>query len=124
MIIRRWRAVADDVAGYLGHFRRHVLPALRHLKGFRGAIVLRRDADSLIEIEVLTRWDSMTAIRRFAGDHAERAVVEPEATAVLRRFDRRVRHFEVALDAAFDSGSTRQRPSRRRTPKRNRARPR
>ena len=115
MIVRRWRALADNTAGYLAHFRRRVLPALQHISGFRGAMILRRIAYDAIEIEVLTFWDSMGAIHRFVGEHAERAVVESEARAVLRRFDRRVRHFEVMLDAGCDSASTR----RRRTLKRS-----
>jgi hypothetical protein len=41
----------------------------------------------------------MAAIRRFAGDIIDRAVVEPAAKAVLTRFDSRVRHFDVVLDA-------------------------
>jgi len=35
------------------------------------------------------------SIRAFAGEHVERAVVEPEAAAVLTRFDQEVRHYEV-----------------------------
>ena len=115
MIVRRWRAVADNAAPYLAHFRRRVLPTLRHVRGFRGAMVLRHIADDAIEIEVLTLWDSMGAIRGFAGDDAERAVVEPEGRAALRRFDRRVRHFEIMLDAGFDSASTRRRPTLKRS---------
>lgn len=99
MIARRWRARASDARGYLRHFRRRVLPELRKLRGFQGAMVVRRDAARGIEIEVLTFWDSMGAIRRFAGRDAERAVVEPQARALLRRFERRVRHFRIAVDA-------------------------
>jgi heme-degrading monooxygenase HmoA len=99
MIIRRWHAVADDQRGYLAHFRRKVLPALRSVNGFEGALVLRRRTGTQVEIEVLTFWRSMSAIRRFAGHDIERAVVENEAKTVLRSFSRRVQHFEVMLDA-------------------------
>ena len=44
---------------------------------------------------VQTLWDSMDAIRTFAGPHPERAVVEPAAAAVLLRFDKPVDHYEV-----------------------------
>jgi heme-degrading monooxygenase HmoA len=115
MIVRRWRAVAENTAPYLAHFRRCVLPALRQVRGFRGAMVLRRMVPDAIEIEVLTLWDSMSAIHRFAGDNTERAVVEPEARAVLRRFERSVRHFEVMLDAASDYVSMRRRPTAKRS---------
>lgn len=40
-------------------------------------------------------WESMDAIRRFAGDEPERAVVEPEARAVLKTYDDFVSHYEV-----------------------------
>jgi hypothetical protein len=39
----------------------------------------------------------MEAVRRFAGDEPERAVVEPAARAVLSDFDESVRHYEVVL---------------------------
>ena len=124
MIMRRWRALAADEAGYLVHFRHRVLPALRRIRGFRGAMVLRSVVNGGIEIEVLTLWRSMEAIYRFAGDNANHAVVEPEARAILRRFDPTVRHFEVILDAVSESAkspqlrprSARSRPTRGRAP--------
>jgi hypothetical protein len=53
--------------------------------------VLRRKEEFL----VITFWESMGAIRRFAGEDPERAVVEPEARAVLAEFDDVVLHYEV-----------------------------
>jgi heme-degrading monooxygenase HmoA len=121
MIIRRWQAVAGDERGYRTHFRRRVLPELRAIRGFEGALLLVRQASGLppqprekrkhrleacpttaarrVEIEVLTFWRSMGAIRRFAGDNVELAVVEDGAKAVLQTFAKRVRHYEVVLDA-------------------------
>jgi heme-degrading monooxygenase HmoA len=55
-----------------------------------------------VEFLVLTLWESMEAIRAFAGDQPERAVVEPEARAALVRFETTVAHYEVL--AAPDSG--------------------
>jgi heme-degrading monooxygenase HmoA len=65
------------------------------LPGFHGLYLLSREVHNEIEYEVLTIWESMDAIRAFAGDQSERAVVEPEAATVLTRFDRDVRHYEV-----------------------------
>lgn len=98
MIVRRWRATAGDERKYLRHFRRRVLPGLMRIAGFNGVLILRRRRKATIGLEVLTFWTSMASIRRFAGGDADKAVVEPEAKAVLRRFDRRVRHYNVALD--------------------------
>ena len=99
MIVRRWCATADNERRYISHFRRRVLPQLRRFAGYRGALVIRRPLEAGIGIEVLTFWASMASIREFAGDHADRAVVEEEAKAVLKRFDSRVQHFDVVLDA-------------------------
>lgn len=40
----------------------------------------------------------MDAIRAFAGDDVESAVVEPEAVAALVSFDRTVQHYEVVQE--------------------------
>ena len=94
MIARLWRGSAADAANadaYQRHVTTQVLPALRGIDGHRGARVLRRDREFI----VITFWESMDAIRRFAGADAERAVVEPEAQAVLSEYDERVSHYEV-----------------------------
>jgi len=76
-----------------------VAPQLKRIPGFRGVILLRRDRGDLVELQVLTRWESMDAIRKFASDDPELAVVEAEAQAVLVEFDRRVTHLDVVFDA-------------------------
>lgn len=78
-----------------------VRPHLESTRGFLGAAVERVKADGGIEIVVVTRWESMDAIKAFAGEDIDLAVVEPEARAVLSRFDDRVRHIELADGQAF-----------------------
>lgn len=98
MIARLWRAAAPTPAAadaYQRHVTTQVFPALRAIAGHRGAQVLRREEGARAEFLVLTFWDSMDAIRRFAGADPERAVVEPEARAVLAGYDDFVRHYEV-----------------------------
>lgn len=100
MIVRAWRGYAspDNPDAYPDHFRRNVMPELRAVDGFLGARLMRSDNAGEIEFLVHTRWRSMEAIRAFAGDDAERAVVEPEAVRALVRYDERVRHYEVVED--------------------------
>ena len=97
MIIREWRARAplSLAHAYPQHFHARVLPELSHVPGFRGAWLTQRRVGESMEFLVLTRWDSMEAIRGFAGADAEKAVVEPAAQAVLSSFDSHVRHYEV-----------------------------
>jgi len=57
--------------------------------------LLRRAVEGAVELVVLTLWESMEAVRKFAGKEPEKAVVEPEARAVLTSFDDSVTHFEI-----------------------------
>ena len=77
------------------HFVDAVLPKLKALPGFCGALLLRRLDGDEIEFVVQTHWESMHAIERFAGARPEVAVVEPAARAALKSFDATVRHYEV-----------------------------
>jgi len=95
MIVRTWRAQAANPAAYVEYFWRSVLPNLRRVPGFLGATLLKADHGDTVEFLVLTKWVSLEAIRGFAGNDVERAVVEPEAVTALTSFDRTVRHYEV-----------------------------
>jgi heme-degrading monooxygenase HmoA len=97
MIVRTWRGRASSVnaPAYVRHFQGNVLPELRGIAGFRGALLLRDQRGEEVEFFVLTKWASMDAVRSFAGDDVERAVVEPEGVAALTSFDPNVRHYEV-----------------------------
>jgi heme-degrading monooxygenase HmoA len=101
MIIREWRGCAhpSKADAYPKHFREKVIPELRHIPGFIDAQLGRRQLDDKIEFLVLTRWQSMDAIRAFAGMDVDQAVVEPGAVAALIEFDRSVWHYEVVEDA-------------------------
>jgi heme-degrading monooxygenase HmoA len=63
-----------------------------------GFTVLERVEHGRVEFLLMTRWDNMDAIRAYAGHKAEHAVVEPEAQALLDRFDQHAKHYVVALE--------------------------
>jgi len=97
MVARIWkaRAAAEQALRYRKHFLENVLPELRTKAGFREAKLLSSEQGRATEFVVLTFWDSMEAVRSFAGEDAEAAVVAPEAAALLEDYDRRVRHYAV-----------------------------
>lgn len=99
MITRLWSAKTSQPGSrdYLDHFHNVVLPELRKLPGYAGSTVLTRVVNGEVEILVATVWHSRESIQQFAGGDLEDAVVAPEAAAILSDYDRRVRHFEVAL---------------------------
>ena len=96
----RAAASHDGAKAYEAHFSTTVLPHLRHTDGFSGAYVLEREQEGEVALEVLTMWESLDAVRAFAGADIEAAVVEPEARAVLARFDSRVSHHAIAINVA------------------------
>ncbi len=98
-ILRRWSARTSEarLPKYLEHFSKNVLPELRRVPGYLGAIVSIRRVESEVEIFVETTWRSLDSIRNFAGPDLETAVIAPEAAALLTDFDRRVHHSEIAV---------------------------
>ncbi|HEX6677127.1 MAG TPA: antibiotic biosynthesis monooxygenase [Actinomycetes bacterium] len=100
MIIRSFHATAtaEGADAYRDHFTRTVLPTLQAIDGYHGAYLLRRDHDGHVELQVLTLWESLEAVRRFAGTNLDHAIVEPDAEAVLASYDATVIHHRVVVD--------------------------
>jgi heme-degrading monooxygenase HmoA len=67
----------------------------RKIEGFRGIDLLRRRHSGEVEFVTIMWFDSLAAVRSFAGDDYEAAVVPPAARALLRRFDARSAHYET-----------------------------
>ncbi len=99
MIARIWkgRAIPAKAPAYFRHVTETVFPSLAKLAGHRGAWLLRREAEEQIEFIALTLWDSVDAIKAFAGDDISVAIVEPEGRAALAAFDNFASHYEVAF---------------------------
>ena len=100
MIARMWRgwaplATADD---YQRHYETEVSGHLRAVSGFRGGRLLRRDDGPEVMFTSITFFTSLDAIRGFAGDDYELAVVEETARQALSRWDERVAHHQVVAD--------------------------
>jgi len=105
-ILRLWkgRATREKAGEYVQYATTKVFPALEEIEGHRGAYLLRRVLNGATEFVVLTLWQSMEAVRRFAGANPERAVVEPGARAILTSFDDSVTHFEVVTSPKGQRG--------------------
>jgi hypothetical protein len=100
MIARIWRgwaplATADD---YQRHYETGVSGQLQAVSGFRGARLLRREEGQEVVFTSITFFTSLDAIRGFAGDDYEVAVVEEAARRALNRWDERVSHHEVVAE--------------------------
>jgi heme-degrading monooxygenase HmoA len=97
MIARIWRGAVphEKAEEYLGYMMETGVQGYRAVAGNRGAYVLRRDAEDRSEFLLLTFWDSMEAVRRYAGPDPERAVYYPRDKEFLFELEPKVRHYEV-----------------------------
>jgi heme-degrading monooxygenase HmoA len=99
MISRLWHGwtTADNADAYEDLLRTTILPGIQRVAGYKGAYLLRRDVEDGVEFVTITLWESMEAVRAFAGaDHAV-AVVPPAARALLARFDETSQHYDTIL---------------------------
>ena len=69
----------------------------RAIGGYHGIELLRRDVGSEVEFVTMMWFDSLDAVRAFAGEEYEVSVVPPAARAVLSHFDARAAHYEVRV---------------------------
>jgi hypothetical protein len=101
MILRYWRGWTSpqNADSYQQIVSEQVLPgiAARHLDGYSGAYLLRRDLDDEVEFATVMIFDSLDHVRAFAGDDYETAYVPPAARAVLTRFDEKSAHYTTLL---------------------------
>ncbi len=70
----------------------------RKIAGYRGIQLFRRDVGAEIEFVTIMWFDSLVAVRVFAGEDYEVAVVPPKARTLLSRFDARSQHYEVKAE--------------------------
>jgi heme-degrading monooxygenase HmoA len=107
MIARTWHGTtrAADADTYLDYLHRTGLAAFQATAGNQGAAVLRRVTDERAEFIVVSLWDSIEAVRRFAGADETRARFFPEDDRYLVTRDGHVDHFEVVYTSAAPAGA-------------------
>lgn len=101
MICRMWKGFtpADRADAYERYLREDLFP---HLKatiadaGFLGHHVLRREAGSETEFVTMAWFRSLEAVKAFAGEGFERAVISDTAAALLSRWERQAVHYTLA----------------------------
>jgi antibiotic biosynthesis monooxygenase (ABM) superfamily enzyme len=101
VIARIWHGWTshENAEAYEQFLRTRMFPSMRRVPGFIGAELLRRDAGDEMAFVTITRFESLDAVRTFAGDDYEPAVIEPEAKALLSHHDERSEHFEVTIES-------------------------
>lgn len=97
MISRQWVGVARlaEAERYVEHLKTETFPKLAQIAGFRDAAILRRNVADGAEFRIVTTWESLDAIREFAGDNPEVAVVPDAVQAMMITYEKTVAHYEV-----------------------------
>ena len=102
MIARMWKGAVrrDDADEYVTYIAKTGLAEYVETPGNRGAWMLRRDAGEEVEFITFTLWDSLDAVKAFAGEDYETAVYYPEDERFLVKQADICEHYEVAAHMA------------------------
>ena len=99
MISRIWHGwtTPETADAYEKLLREEIFEGIvgRRIEGFRGIELLRREQGDEVEFVTIMWFDSLDAVREFAGVDYEIAIVPPPARALLSRFDERSAHYEI-----------------------------
>ena len=97
MIARSWRGAVkpSDAEAYAAYIDETGMQAYAATPGNRGAWMLQRPVGELMEFVTFSLWDSIEAIKAFAGEDYETAVFYPEDDRFLVERDEKCHHWEV-----------------------------
>lgn len=102
MIARHWRGwtTAENADKYEALLQNEILPAIRRVRGCHGGYLLRRNPSGNattgeVEFVVIHFFESLGFLQKFAGPDYAKAVIEPEARALLSHADPVAVHYEM-----------------------------
>ena len=99
MIARVWHGWTkpEHADAYEALLRDEMFPSIGEVEGSKGAYLLRSDDKGEVEFVTITLFVSLDAVRRFAGEDYEHAVLHPKAHALLSHYDAKSKHYEVRI---------------------------
>lgn len=102
MISRVWHGwtTPENATAYETLLKSEIFTGIqsRQIRGYKGIHLFRRDLIDEVEFMTVMWFDTLEAVRDFAGEDYETAVVPPKARALLSRFDARSQHYEVKAE--------------------------
>ena len=101
MISRIWHGwtTYENADAYESLLHEEIFVGIKNkkIKGFKDIQLLRRTVGDEVEFITIMRFDSIDAVREFAGDDYETCVVPQSARRILKRFDNRSQHYEIKI---------------------------
>jgi len=99
MISRVWHGWTnrDNADAYEELLRLEIFSSIakRSIQGYQGIHLLRCESEDEVEFVTIMWFDTIDAVKTFAGEEYEIAVVPPEARKLLSRFDKKSTHYHV-----------------------------
>jgi len=96
-VSRHWSGICrrEKADAYITHLQNETFKKLETIDGFVGASILKRDVKEGVEFLIVTEWENLDAIKKFAGENAATAVVPKAVDEMMIQYDKSVRHYEV-----------------------------
>jgi heme-degrading monooxygenase HmoA len=112
MVCRKWHGwtLRSHADAYQSYLKNELFPRLKHELGdggYRGFHVLRLERESEVEFVTLVWFESLDAVRSFAGENSEIPVISAKARTLLSRHDERTEHFELGASSWSEFQPTR-----------------
>ena len=99
MIYRIWHGWTSqgDANTYENLLKEEIFPgiAAKKISGYRGINLLRRNLENEVEFITIMQFDSIEAVKQFAGEDYEESYVPDKAKKILSRHDDRSQHYEM-----------------------------
>ena len=108
MIARHWRGCTrpEDADAYEDLLSDQIMPSIRQVPGCHGGYLLRGESEpNEVEFVVIHVFESLDALREFTGEDYAKAVIEPEARALLCRADEAAVHYAIRVDTLQEPGT-------------------
>ncbi len=104
MVARIWHGYTkpENADAYEAMLKPELLPGIGNVAGYRSSYLLRKETGDEVEFVTIMIWDSIDAIRAFAGPDYEASVVPEERRRYLSRHDARSAHFEIVATHAAE----------------------
>ncbi len=104
MVVRMWHGMVptSKAKAYREFLNKRAVPDYESVKGNLGVYILERPDGEVTHFITLTFWESLEAIRGFAGDDIEVAKYYNEDQDYLIEFEPNVVHYEVVGQSSRD----------------------
>jgi len=105
MISRIWHGVTtlENADIYENLLKTEIFPTIasKNVSGYRGIQLFRRPLSNEVEFITIMQFDSLEAVKKFAGEEYEKSYVPDKARNVLSRHDESSQHYEIKENITY-----------------------